>query len=66
MRSYVIGAPIPSKYAEEHSALWWDTADPYRYVRIMMNDKSKNDDDRYIMIVGGEDHVVCNDTYHFT
>ncbi|HEX8369236.1 MAG TPA: FAD-dependent oxidoreductase [Pyrinomonadaceae bacterium] len=47
-RTYVIGARLPKDSLEK--ALYWDTADPYRYVRT----QPENDYD--VLIVGGEDH----------
>ncbi|GAB4819568.1 hypothetical protein N2152v2_006614 [Parachlorella kessleri] len=48
-RSYAVGIKIPkSKYKR---ALYWDTSEPYHYVRI-----DEYDADNYVMIVGGEDH----------
>lgn len=47
-RTYVIGARVPKDSIEK--ALFWDTADPYRYVRT----QPENDYD--VLIVGGEDH----------
>ena len=48
-RTFVVAAklrePIPV-------ALYWDTPDPYHYVRLMKGDGSTND----FLIVGGEDH----------
>lgn len=49
-RSYVIGAYIPR--GSVNRALYWDTADPYHYVRL----QSAGDDD--LLIVGGEDEKV--------
>jgi len=49
-RSYVIGAHVPRGSVTK--ALYWDTADPYHYVRI----QSAADDD--LLIVGGEDERV--------
>lgn len=49
-RTYVIGAYIPRGSVTK--ALYWDTADPYHYVRI----QSATDND--ILIVGGEDERV--------
>jgi glycine/D-amino acid oxidase-like deaminating enzyme/nitrite reductase/ring-hydroxylating ferredoxin subunit len=49
-RSYVIGAPIPHKSVED--ALYWDTADPYHYVRLDHRPGSAED----ILLIGGEDH----------
>lgn len=47
-RSYVIGIAIPAGTVPK--ALYWDTSDPYHYVRIA---PAK---DGEILIVGGEDH----------
>lgn len=47
-RSYVIGAHVPRGSVTK--ALFWDTADPYHYVRIQATDE-----DHDILIVGGED-----------
>lgn len=51
--TYVIGARIPRGSVTR--ALYWDTADPYHYVRVQS--VSANDGDHYdLLIVGGEDH----------
>ncbi len=50
-RTYVIGARIPRQAVP--LALYWDTADPYHYVRLQ---PGINDDEHDILIVGGEDH----------
>jgi glycine/D-amino acid oxidase-like deaminating enzyme/nitrite reductase/ring-hydroxylating ferredoxin subunit len=49
-RTYVIAGPVP-KYAIT-KALYWDTDDPYHYVRL----QSGGDAGQEILIVGGEDH----------
>jgi glycine/D-amino acid oxidase-like deaminating enzyme/nitrite reductase/ring-hydroxylating ferredoxin subunit len=47
-RTYVIGIPIPKGSVTR--ALYWDTPDPYHYVRLQdLNGQE-------ILIVGGEDH----------
>jgi glycine/D-amino acid oxidase-like deaminating enzyme/nitrite reductase/ring-hydroxylating ferredoxin subunit len=48
--TYVIGVRVPKGSVTR--ALYWDTGDPYHYVRL------QNDNDRAydILIVGGEDH----------
>lgn len=51
--SYVIGARIPR--GSMTRALYWDTADPYHYVRVQ-SVSSKDGDDHDLLIVGGEDH----------
>lgn len=51
--SYVVGARIPRGSVTR--ALYWDTLDPYHYVRVQgvaANDGGEHD----ILLVGGEDH----------
>ncbi|MHB8122149.1 MAG: FAD-dependent oxidoreductase [Desulfuromonadaceae bacterium] len=51
--TYVIGARIPRGSVTR--ALYWDTADPYHYVRVQS--VSNNEGDDYdLLLVGGEDH----------
>ncbi|MGQ0764734.1 MAG: FAD-dependent oxidoreductase [Gemmatimonadota bacterium] len=50
--TYAIGAHLP-RGALQH-ALWWDTGDPYHYVRLSSAGGSAPD--REVLIVGGEDH----------
>lgn len=47
-RSYVVGARVPSGSVAR--ALYWDTHDPYHYVRLQS--ASAHD----VLLVGGEDH----------
>jgi glycine/D-amino acid oxidase-like deaminating enzyme/nitrite reductase/ring-hydroxylating ferredoxin subunit len=47
-RTYAIGMSVPKGSVEQ--ALFWDTADPYIYVR------TQSDGDNDLLIVGGEDH----------
>ncbi len=47
-RTFVIGVPVPSGSVPR--ALYWDTADPYRYVRLQDTPEGE------LLIVGGEDH----------
>lgn len=49
-RTYVIGLDIPAGAVPP--ALYWDTADPYRYVRLAVGAAEGSD----LLIVGGEDH----------
>ena len=49
--TYVIGARVPK--GSVTTALYWDTPDPYHYVRLQ-SDKTNSSYD--ILIVGGEDH----------
>ncbi len=48
-QTYVIGARIPRGSITR--ALYWDTPDPYHYVRIQELDENSE-----LLIVGGEDH----------
>lgn len=48
-RTFVIGARVPRSSVPH--ALYWDTADPYRYVRLQTTDQGE-----VFLIVGGEDH----------
>jgi len=48
-RTYVIAAPVPA--GSVPPGLYWDTADPYHYMRTQ-----RHDDARDLLIVGGEDH----------
>ena len=48
-RTYAFAAPVPRGAVPK--ALYWDTTDPYHYVRLQPRD---NDTD--LLIVGGEDH----------
>jgi glycine/D-amino acid oxidase-like deaminating enzyme/nitrite reductase/ring-hydroxylating ferredoxin subunit len=50
--TYVIGARIPPDSVKR--ALYWDTLDPYHYVRIQSVSGENGDYD--LLIVGGEDH----------
>lgn len=49
-RTYVIGLEIPRNNVKQ--ALYWDTLDPYHYVRLAGVAEGKYD----VLIVGGEDH----------
>jgi glycine/D-amino acid oxidase-like deaminating enzyme/nitrite reductase/ring-hydroxylating ferredoxin subunit len=49
--TYVIGAGVPKDSVP--TALYWDQADPYHYVRIQ---KGAATNGRDVLIVGGEDH----------
>ena len=48
-RTYVVGLRVPRGRVTR--ALFWDTADPYHYVRVQPLDASSE-----LLIVGGEDH----------
>src|SRR5688500_309279 len=49
-RSFVIAGPV--RAASVQPGLYWDTAAPYHYVRLMTGDGGEDD----YLIVGGEDH----------
>jgi len=55
-RSYAVGARV--RRGAVHRSLYWDTADPYHYVRLTPD---PFDDDADIVIVGGEDHKTGQD-----
>lgn len=52
--SYAIGARVPK--GRLSPSLYWDTADPYHYLRV--DDHSRND----YVIFGGEDHKTGQET----
>ena len=52
-RTYVIGVRVPKNSVAK--ALYWDTLDPYHYVRI------QEESDHDLLIVGGEDHKTGQD-----
>jgi glycine/D-amino acid oxidase-like deaminating enzyme len=54
-RTYVIGVQIPP--ASVTRALYWDTSDPYHYVRIHSGDDGRGQTHE-LLIIGGEDHKV--------
>jgi len=49
-RTFVIGAIVPEDSISK--GLYWDTADPYHYVRLSRSFSAGSD----VLIVGGEDH----------
>ena len=51
-RSYVIGAAVPAGTVPK--ALYWDSGDPFHYVRLQPSRPGGSAQD--ILIVGGEDH----------
>lgn len=63
-RTYVIGARI--RRGSVPFALYWDTMDPYHYVRLKRihpdshDSKAQNDD---LLIIGGEDHKTGQDDH---
>jgi glycine/D-amino acid oxidase-like deaminating enzyme/nitrite reductase/ring-hydroxylating ferredoxin subunit len=54
--TYVIGARVPSGSVAR--ALYWDTLDPYHYVRLqtVSAEESRSGEGYDLLIVGGEDH----------
>lgn len=53
-RTYVIGAAVPVGTIPK--VLYWDTADPYHYVRLQASGPDDPRPARDLLIVGGEDH----------
>ena len=51
-RTYVIGALVPT--GSTPKALYWDTEDPFHYVRLQRT--SANGKAQDLLIIGGEDH----------
>ena len=51
-RTYVIGVQVPLDSIP--AALYWDTEDPFHYVRVQRVDDGENMRD--ILLIGGEDH----------
>ncbi|HET9234941.1 MAG TPA: FAD-dependent oxidoreductase, partial [Candidatus Eisenbacteria bacterium] len=47
--TYALGAAVPK--GSVPSGLYWDTADPYHYIRLQSLDRDSD-----LLIVGGEDH----------
>lgn len=52
--SYVIGARVPA--GSVPCALYWDTLDPYHYVRVQPGEVDEHGAEYDVLIVGGEDH----------
>jgi glycine/D-amino acid oxidase-like deaminating enzyme/nitrite reductase/ring-hydroxylating ferredoxin subunit len=54
-RTFVIGASVPA--GSVHKALYWDTPDPYHYVRLQSLPQTQLSSPTCdLLIVGGEDH----------
>jgi glycine/D-amino acid oxidase-like deaminating enzyme/nitrite reductase/ring-hydroxylating ferredoxin subunit len=51
-RTYMIGATVPKGKVDDN--LYWDTGDPYHYVRLEADPDRKGGYD--LLLVGGEDH----------
>ena len=57
-RTYVVGARVPKGSVTK--ALYWDTSDPYHYIRLQ---PAPGQEDLYdILIIGGEDHKTGHDS----
>lgn len=54
-RTYVIAAPVPRDSVP--AGLFWDTDDPFHYVRTQVQDDTYD-----LLIVGGEDHHTGDET----
>lgn len=59
-RTYVVAGLIPKDSVP--LALYWDTADPYHYVRVANDERSEIHD---LLIVGGEDHKTGQEHDYF-
>ena len=55
--TYVAGMPVPPGAIE--AALYWDTGDPFHYVRVLRKGARGGDD---LLIVGGEDHKAAHES----
>jgi len=53
-RTYVIAAQVPK--GSVHRALYWDTLDPYHYVRLVERLERVEEENIELLLVGGEDH----------
>lgn len=53
-RSYVIGISVPSEAVPR--ALYWDTGDPYHFIRLAGTTAGATASAQEILLVGGEDH----------
>jgi glycine/D-amino acid oxidase-like deaminating enzyme/nitrite reductase/ring-hydroxylating ferredoxin subunit len=53
-RTYAIGARVGWEAVER--ALYWDTIDPYHYVRLKSGRTPANREGQDLLIIGGEDH----------
>lgn len=55
--TYVVGMPIAPGSVEP--ALYWDTEDPFHYVRVLPARNAGDDD---VLVVGGEDHKAAHES----
>lgn len=55
--TYVVGMPVPAGSVE--AALYWDTEEPFHYVRVLPAKKGGGSD---LLIVGGEDHKAAHES----
>jgi glycine/D-amino acid oxidase-like deaminating enzyme/nitrite reductase/ring-hydroxylating ferredoxin subunit len=54
--TYLVGMPVPAGTVEP--ALYWDTDEPFHYVRLLPGGAEGGDD---VLIVGGEDHKAAHE-----
>ncbi|MBX7156867.1 MAG: FAD-dependent oxidoreductase [Verrucomicrobiae bacterium] len=62
-QTYAIGVEIP--VGSLKSGLYWDTWDPYHYIRLTKSETTPTDNAKNILIVGGEDHKTGQATNSF-
>ncbi|MEX2270975.1 MAG: FAD-dependent oxidoreductase [Vicinamibacterales bacterium] len=55
--TYVVGMPVPAGSVEP--ALYWDTEEPFHYVRLLPGGAPGGAD---VLIVGGEDHKTAHES----
>ena len=55
--TYVVGMPVATGSIEP--ALYWDTLEPFHYVRVLPGAGGNGDD---LLIVGGEDHKAAHES----
>jgi glycine/D-amino acid oxidase-like deaminating enzyme/nitrite reductase/ring-hydroxylating ferredoxin subunit len=59
-QTYAVAGPIPRGSVPD--ALFWDTLDPYHYVRLITaRDRGEPDSDVDLLLVGGADHKTGQD-----
>ncbi len=58
-RTYVIGVTVPQGSVPK--GLYWDTLDPYHFVRLQKIPNVEGETKRDLLIVGGEDHKTGQD-----
>lgn len=53
-RTYIVGSLVPKGSVK--SALYWDTAEPYHYIRVHKGNYLYGNNECDLLIIGGEDH----------